>query len=143
METAGIQALNLALAAELQLIAAYDYGEEAHLLHPPALDLARTYRAHHEEHAALLAEAVKKLGGTPLEGAAGDEFATGALLDEEDVLQLAARLEQRAVGAYLKALAHMPGHPDVAHAAATILGNDALHCAVLRQALGERPVFMA
>lgn len=42
-----------------------------------------------------------------------------------------------------EALPRLPGRPDLANAAASILGNDAMHCAVLRQALGERPVFMA
>ncbi len=138
-----IQALNEALAAELRLIAAYDFGEEAHLLHAPALELARSYRAHHEHHAALLVEAVRQLGGTPVEPEDSYGFAGENMNGEEDLLELAARLEQCAVGTYLKAIPQLPGHPQLAHAAATILGDEAMHCAVLRQALGAGAVFMA
>jgi hypothetical protein len=140
---AEIQALNLALAAELQLIAAYEFGEETRLLHPASLDLTRSYRAHHEQHAALLGEALEKLGGMPIQSDTSYDFATEELNAEEDVLKLAARLEQCAVGTYLKAIPRFPGHPGLANTAATILGDEAMHYAVLRQALGEAPVFMA
>lgn len=140
---AEIEALNLALAGELQLIAAYDFGEETHLLQPEALELARIYRCHHEQHAALLADAIRALGGTPIEAPESYDFAGEGLSGEQDMLELAARLEQRAAGSSLKALPRLPGHPAIANAAASILGNDAMHHAVLQQALGGRPVFMA
>lgn len=132
--TADIRTLNQALAAELELIAAYGFGEETRLLH---------YRAHHEQHADLLSDAVRKLGGTPVQPEPDYHFGAQELSGEEDVLKLAARLEQCAVGTYLKAIPQFPGHPDLANAAATIPGDEAMHCAVLRQALGEAPVFMA
>jgi bacterioferritin (cytochrome b1) len=141
--TADIQTLNHALAAELQLIAAYGFSEQTRLLHAATRELARSYRAHHEQHADLLSAAVRKLGGTPVQPEPDYHFGAEELSDEQDVLKLAARLEQRAVGTYLKALPQFPGHPDLANAAATILGDEAMHCAVLRQALGEAPVFMA
>jgi ferritin-like protein len=137
---AEIQALNRALAGELQLIAAYGFGEDSHLLHCEALELARVYRTHHERHAELLAEAIRKLGGAPIDAEASYDFAVDSLAAEEDVLKLAARLEQCAVGTYLNA---MPCFPGLANAASAILGDEAMHCAVLRQALGEAPVFMA
>jgi hypothetical protein len=138
-----VEALNRALAGELQLIAAYDFGEDSHLLHAEALELARIHRAHHEQHAAVLADAIRKLGGTPVEAASAYDFTGQGLCGEEDLLKLAARLEQGAVGTYLSTLPRFPGHPELAHAATTILGEEALHCAVLRQALGEASVFMA
>jgi ferritin-like protein len=141
--TADIRTLNQALAAELELIAAYGFGEETRLLHPATRELARSYRAHHEQHADLLSHAVRRLGGTPVERKTDYHFGAEPLIDEEDVLKLAARLEQCAVGTYLKAIPQFPGRPDLANAAATILGDEAMHCAVLRQALGEAPVFMA
>lgn len=127
----------------LALIAAYGFGEETRLLHPATRELARSYRAHHEQHADLLSDAVRKLGGTPVQPEPDYHFGAVELSDEEDVLKLAARLEQCAVGTYLKAIPQFPDHPDLANAAATILGDEAMHCAVMRQALGEAPVFMA
>ncbi|MDB5944506.1 MAG: hypothetical protein JWQ13_4072 [Ramlibacter sp.] len=86
---AGVRTLNTALAAELELLAAYDFGVD---------------RLH----------------------------------DEEGVLRLVARLEQGAVGTYLSAIPQFPGNRDLSNVAARILGDEAMHCAVLRQA----PVFM-
>jgi hypothetical protein len=54
-------------------------------------------------------------------------------------------LEKGAVSAYLGAVP-LFGNRDLAKAAASILGDEAMHWAVLRNALGEAPVpsaFMA
>jgi len=61
------------------------------------------------------------------------------------VLRFAAGLEQGAVSAYLGAVP-LFGNRDLSKAAASILGDEAMHWAILRQALGENPVpdaFMA
>jgi hypothetical protein len=139
---AAIVAFNQALEAELRLIAAYGFGEESQLLHSAALELAQVYRAHHEQHAELLSQTVKRLGGTPAAPAKDYGFAAADFNNDEDVLALAARLEQRAVGACLRALPDCCGNRELANAATRILGDDAMHCAVLRQALGGSPVFM-
>ena len=52
------------------------------------------------------------------------------------MLRFAARLEQGAVSAYLGAVP-LFAQRDLAKAAASILGDEAMHWAVLRQALGE------
>lgn len=58
---------------------------------------------------------------------------------ELDVLKFAARLEQGAVSACLGAVP-LFGNRDLSKAAASILGDEAMHWAVLRQAIGEIPV---
>jgi rubrerythrin len=58
---------------------------------------------------------------------------------QADVLRFAASLEQGAVSAYLGAVP-LFANKDLAKAAASILGDEAMHWAVLRQALGEAPV---
>jgi len=58
------------------------------------------------------------------------------------VLRFASGLERAAVSAYLGAVP-LFGHPDLAKAAASILGDEAMHWAILRQALGEDPVTSA
>jgi bacterioferritin (cytochrome b1) len=139
---AGIHALNEALRAELRLIDVYSEGEESNLPDREVRDLVATYLARHVQHVQVLCDAVRDLGGTPVSLAHGDR-GHEILNDEEDMLKLAARLEQGAVGALLKALALLPCRCHAAAAAAALLGEEATHCAVLRQALGERPVFMA
>jgi rubrerythrin len=133
------QILNTALAAELEAIAAYQLGAESKLLQKPVLDLALTFQGHHKEHADLLAKTVEKLGGKPVVAKAKYNFPVEQLKSQADVLKFAAQLEQGAVSAYLGAVP-LFGNRDLAKAAASILGDEAMHWAVLRQALGEAPV---
>jgi rubrerythrin len=145
-DTAGdVQILNTALGAELEAIAAYQLGAESKLLQKPVLDLAVGFQGHHKEHADLLARTITKLGGKPVAAKAKYDFPADQLKTQADVLKFAARLEQGAVSAYLGAVP-LFGNRDLAKAAASILGDEAMHWAVLRQALGEAPVpsaFMA
>ncbi len=133
------QILNTALGAELEAIAAYQLGAESKLLQKPALDLALTFQGHHKEHADLLAKTVSKLGGKPVVAKAKYPFPVEQLKSQADVLGFAAKLEQGAVSAYLGAVP-LFGNPDLAKAAASILGDEAMHWAILRQALGQVPV---
>lgn len=140
-----IQILNTALAAELEAIAAYQLGAESKLLQKPVLDLAVTFQGHHKEHADVLAKTVAKLGGKAVAAKARYDFPIDQLKSQADVLKFAAKLEQGAVSAYLGAVP-LFGNRDLAKAAASILGDEAMHWAILRQALGDSPVpsaFMA
>jgi rubrerythrin len=137
--TADAQILNTALGAELEAIAAYQLGAESKLLQKPTLDLALTFQAHHKEHADLLAKTVEKLGGKPVAAKAKYNFPVAQLKTQADVLKFAAKLEQGAVSAYLGAVP-LFGNRDLAKAAASILGDEAMHWAILRQALGDVPV---
>jgi rubrerythrin len=133
------QILNTALGAELEAIAAYQLGAGSKLLQKPALDLALAFQAHHRAHADLLARTVERLGGTPVAAKASYGFPVEQLTSQEEVLRFAARLEQGAVSAYLGAVP-LFGDRELSKAAASILGDEAMHWAVLRQALGEVPV---
>lgn len=138
--TAGdVKILNSALGAELEAIAAYQLGAESNLLQKPVLELALTFQGHHKEHAELLAKTIKKLGGKPVLSKEKYAFPVDQLKSQTDVLKFAAKLEQGAVSAYLGAVP-LFGNRDLAKAAASILGDEAMHWAVLRQALGETPV---
>jgi rubrerythrin len=134
-----VRVLNTALAAELEAIAAYQVGAESGLLKKPVLDLAVTFQGHHKEHADLLAKTIAKLGGKAAEAKAKYTFPTETLKNQNDVLRFAALLEKGAVSAYLGAVPVF-GNRDLAKAAASILGDEAMHWAVLRSALGEAPV---
>jgi rubrerythrin len=133
------QILNTALGAELEAIAAYQLGAESKLLQKPALDLALAFQGHHKEHADVLAKTVEKLGGKPVTAKAKYNFPVEQLKSQADVLKFAAKLEQGAVSAYLGAVP-LFGNRELSKAAASILGDEAMHWAVLRQALGEVPV---
>ena len=131
--------LNSALGAELEAIAAYQVGAESGLLQKPVLDLAVTFQSHHKEHADVLARTITKLGGKPVVARAKYVFPTETLKSQADVLRFAATLEKGAVSAYLGAVPIF-GNRDLAKAAASILGDEAMHWAILRNALGETPV---
>ncbi|MEO7496554.1 MAG: ferritin-like domain-containing protein [Massilia sp.] len=134
-----VRILNTALGAELEAIAAYQVGAESGLLKKPVLDLAVTFQGHHKEHADVLAKTIAKLGGTAVAAKAKYQFPVETLKNQTDVLRFAAMLEKGAVSAYLGAVP-LFGNRDLAKAAASILGDEAMHWAVLRNALGEAPV---
>jgi rubrerythrin len=137
-----VRILNTALGAELEAIAAYQVGAESGLLQKPVLDLAVTFQGHHKEHADVLAKTIAKLGGKAVAAKAKYEFPVATLKSQADVLRFAATLEKGAVSAYLGAVP-LFANRDLAKAAASILGDEAMHWAVLRNALGEAPVPVA
>jgi hypothetical protein len=131
--------LNTALAAELEAIAAYGVGAGSGLLKGPVLALAVTFQGHHKQHADVLAATVTKLGGTAVAAKAKYMFPVETLKTQNDVLRFAAGLEKGAVSAYLGAVPLFKDR-ELSKAAASILGDEAMHWAVLRQAVGEEPV---
>jgi len=135
----GATDINSALGAEQQAIAAYQVGAESGLLQKPVLDLALQFQGHHKAHADLLAATVKQLGGTAVKPKQKYDFPVDQLKSQADVLRFAAGLEQGAVSAYLGAIPTFDNR-DLAKAAGSILGDEAMHWAILRQALGENPV---
>jgi rubrerythrin len=136
---ADVRILNTALGAELEAIAAYQVGAESGLLQKPVLELAVTFQGHHKEHAAVLSKTIEKLGGKAVSAKAKYTFPVETLKTQADVLRFAASLEKGAVSAYLGAVPLFADR-DLSKAAASILGDEAMHWAVLRQALGEVPV---
>ncbi len=134
-----VRILNTALGAELEAIAAYQVGAESGLLQKPVLDLAVTFQGHHKEHAGLLSKTIQTLGGKPVSAKEKYTFPVETLKSQSDVLRFAAMLEKGAVSAYLGAVPVFANR-DLAKAAASILGDEAMHWAVLRNALGEPPV---
>ncbi len=142
---ADVRILNTALGAEYEAVAAYQVGAESGLLGKAVLPVALAIQGHHKEHAAAIAGAVQKLGGKPVAAKDKYQFPVEKLKAEADVLRFAAGLERGAVSAYLGAVPLFADRA-LAQVAASILGDEAMHWAVLRQVLGETPVpsaFMA
>jgi rubrerythrin len=136
-----VSILNTALGLEQEAIAAYQVGAESGLLQKPVLDVAVAFQGHHKAHAELLATTITKLGGKPgeMKKPADYHFPVEKLKSQADVLRFAAGLEKGAVSAYLGAIPVFKSK-DLSKAAGSILGDEAMHWAVLRQALGEPPV---
>ena len=133
-----LRILDTAVAAEYEAVAAYGIGAESGLLAAPTLKVATAFRDHHRQHVDALTAAIKKLGGTaPAERK--HEFPLSELNSEADVLRFAATLERGAVSAYAGAIPLFE-HRDLSKAAASILADEAMHWAVLRNALGQDPV---
>ena len=136
---ADVRILNTALGAELEAVAAYQVGAESGLLSKAVLPVAVAFQGHHKEHAAAIASAVQKLGGKPVAAKEKYQFPVEKLKVEADVLRFAAGLERGAISAYLGAVPLFADRA-LAQVAASILGDEAMHWAVLRQVLGEAPV---
>ncbi|HUI98682.1 MAG TPA: ferritin-like domain-containing protein [Usitatibacter sp.] len=134
-----VKILNAALGAEHEAVAAYQVGADSGLLQPQVKDLALVFQGHHRAHSDVLASTIRKLGGNPVEAKGHYDFPTAKLKSEADVLAFAASLEKGAVHAYVEAVP-MFHERDLSKAAASILGDEAMHWAILRNALGEVPV---
>ncbi|MEP7157731.1 MAG: ferritin-like domain-containing protein [Betaproteobacteria bacterium] len=134
-----VRILNTALGAEYEAVAAYQVGAESGLLTKEVLGVAVTFQGHHKEHAAAIAGTIHKLGGKAVSAKSKYVFPVEKLKSQSDVLQFAAGLEKGAISAYLGAV---PLFADkaLAQVAASILGDEAMHWAVLRHVLGENPV---
>lgn len=133
--------LNTALGGEFGAVAAYQLAADSGLLQKPVLEIAMQFQGQHKAHADLLTKTVKTLGGQPAEPkkAPDYKFPIETLKTQTDVLRFAAGLEQGAASAYLGMVPVLGDH-DLAKAVASILGDEAMHWAILRQALGENPV---
>ena len=136
-----IAVLNTALGLEYQAIAAYQVGAESGLLQKPVLDIAVQFQGDHKKHAEVLASTVAKLGGTAvaMKKPTDYKFPVDQLKSQADVLRFAAGLEKGAASAYLGAVPVF-NNKDLAKAAASILGDETMHWAILLNALGQNPV---
>jgi hypothetical protein len=135
---ADVRILNTALGAEYEAVAAYQVGADSGLLGKDVLGVAVAFQGHHKEHADAIAATVHKLGGRPVAAKAKYSFPVEKLESQADVLRFAAGLERGAISAYLGAVP-LFGDRALAQVAASILGDEAMHWAVLRQALGVTP----
>jgi hypothetical protein len=137
--SADVRILNTALGAEREAVAAYGVGAKSGLLEAGVLKVAVTFQGHHKAHADVLAATIGKLGGTVAEPPKSYDFPVNDLKNQADVLTFAASLERGAVSAYAGAIP-LFGNRDLSSAAASILADEAMHWAILRQALGLDPV---
>ena len=133
--------LNTMLGSEYEAVASYQVGAKSGLLQKPVLDIAMEFQGQHAAHADFLAKTVKKLGGRPVEPkqAAAYNFPVDTLKTQTDVLRFAADLEHGAATAYLDTVPRFSDR-QLAKDIGSILGDEAMHWAILRQALNVNPV---
>ena len=132
--------LNVALALEHEAINAYQLGAESGLLQKPVLALAVRFQSDHKAHRDALVATIDKLGGKPAPALTLQEYAkaldAAKLKSQNDVLDLAARLELGATNAYLGVI---PAFKDtqLAKVAGRVACDETLHWTLLNNALGR------
>jgi hypothetical protein len=135
-----VSILNVALGLEWEGINAYQLGAQSGLLQKAVLDTAVRFQTDHKEHADLLAGAIRKMGGKPVEPKSLGEYARALKADtlksQADVLELAARLELGATNAYLGVI---PAFKDanLAQVAGRLAADEVMHWTILNGALGK------
>lgn len=138
--TKDVSILNVALGLEHEAINAYQLGAGSGLLQKPVLDIAVQFQGHHKAHRDALIATIQKLGGNPVAEKKLDDYAkalnAGALKNQADVLDLAARLELGAINAYLGVIPSL-GNKDLAKVAARLAADETMHFTVLTSALGR------
>ncbi|HEY3203596.1 MAG TPA: DUF4439 domain-containing protein [Thermoanaerobaculia bacterium] len=133
-----ITLMNTALALEHEAIWAYGLAGGSGLLSAKAKEVGLLFQGSHEIHRDLLADAVKRKGGAPVD--AKKEYVFGVpLKDEKDVLELAFKLEVGAARVYLYVVDRFADRA-LSAAAARILSDEVLHATVLRSVLGREVV---
>jgi hypothetical protein len=127
--------MNTALAIEHEAIWAYGLAGNSGLLSAKAKEVGLLFQGSHEIHRDLLADAVKRKGGTPVEPR--KEYVFGVPLgNEKDVLELAFKLEVGAARVYLYVVDRFRDRA-LSGSAARILSDEVLHATVLRSVLGR------
>ena len=132
--------LQVALALEHEGIAAYQIAGGSGLLAPGTLKVALVFLGHHKAHRDSLAALIQKAGGKPVEPKTDAQYTTelelGALKSEGDVVKFATKLEQGAANAYVGQIAALRDR-QLAHLFAQLSSDEAVHWAILNNALGN------
>ena len=134
-DPADIATLNTAIELERAGIKAYADAGATGLLSKPVLALAGRFVADHTAHRDALIGAVRSAGATPSAQTAA--IATPTLANEHDVLAFANTVEMKAAATYLSVIPDLHDR-NLAGVAASILGVETTHVALLAQALDTR-----
>ncbi len=133
-----VKLLEGALALELAAIAAYAAAATANLS-PPVAAVLTQFSDDHSAHRDAVAALVQQAGQTPVsEPAPLPDVAPPHV--ERDALTGALTLERQLASYYLAAVPEFKNR-DLAKTAASILGVDATHVALLAEALRQNPAY--
>lgn len=135
--------LNKALGLEQFAIAAYHGAIATGLLENGVIEVAKSFQSHHGQHARKIQEAITSLDGEAIKPLSQEEYIkqlpVDKLTSQEAIIHYAIKLEKGAAVAFLNAVPEFENRK-IAQAAASILGDETMHWAVLRNALGLIPV---
>ncbi|MHB1567357.1 MAG: ferritin-like domain-containing protein [Acidiferrobacter sp.] len=143
-EAGDARILNVALGDEHEAIAAYQAVAEHRVLRRPALKLALEFQGQHKMHAEALENLILQMGAHPVAAKpiSAYHFPINKWHNQPDALRFAAGLEKGAAMAYLGTVP-MFHNRGLAKTAASIMGDETMHWATWRHALGENPVPVA
>ena len=134
--------LNVAVGLEYEGINAYAIALKSGLLSAGHVAVATKFQDDHKQHNDALIATIRKLGGEPVLAKTLDEYAkdlkVDQLMNENDVLDLAARLELGATNAYLGVITAFKD-PALGKIAARLAADEASHFALLNFDL-KRPL---
>jgi rubrerythrin len=127
--------LNVAVGLEYEGINAYEIALRSGLLNSQHVKAATKFQDDHKAHNDALIGTIRKLGGRPVEAKSIEEYAKELKVDllktEDDVLDLAARLELGAANAYLGVLTAFKD-PQLGKIAARLAADEAANFALLK-----------
>jgi hypothetical protein len=135
-----VDILNTGLSLEHQIIASYQMSIDSGILQNLALNIAMLFQSHHKAHRDAVAAAVQKLGGTPVASQSAAEYGAAlgvsTLKSQNDILQLALKLELASANAYL-GFTGMITDKDYAKLAARVAADDVMHWTALASTLSQ------
>jgi len=135
-----IRLLNTSIPLERAAIKAYADAAASNVLAPTVLAVLKTFMADHQAHLDALSAAVVQGGATPAADTAPLPTPTPSPATEPDILAFAYSIERLAASTYLAAVAQFKNR-DLATTAASIVGVDATHVALLAEALKKNPAY--
>lgn len=132
--------LNVAVGLEYEGIGAYAIALKSGLLKDAAVKAATKFQDDHKRHNDALIATIRKLGGEPVAARTEAQYAKALqverLKNQQDVLELAARLELGATNAYLGVIPSL-SDPQLGKVAARLAADEASHFALLNFDLGR------
>ncbi len=131
-----LDTVTFAYTLELVAVDAYTTAAKSGLLSPGVVAVGTKFAGQHQEHANALKAALE--GAKAPVPAKPAKINYPAFKDEKGILEFALTLESAAVGAYYGAAGGFTNR-DLASAAASIVGVEATHVALLSAALGKDP----
>lgn len=137
-DASDIKLLDTAIPLERAAIKAYADAAGLNILSPSVLAVAKSFMADHQGHLDALVAAVTQGGATPTDETA--KISTPKLASETDILNFAYTVERLAANTYLSTIAQFKNR-DFATTAASIMGVETTHVALLAEALRKNPAY--
>jgi Ferritin-like domain len=137
-QTSDLDVLTFAYTLEVVAVDAYTTAAKSGLLPAAAVAIGTKFAGHHTEHRNALGAAIKQISGKDATAPAGP-YNYPQFKSATDILMFAKTLEEAAVGGYYTSVPKLT-NAALSRAAASIVGVEASHVAVLASALNMDPI---